>query len=95
MSLYNDMRPATFDEMFGQDEAVNILKAVIETPKEKRPQVFLLEGSFGCGKSTAVEVFARTIGVDVKGADFQVMTHLKTAQLIMYATLLICGVHTP
>ena len=21
MSLYNDMRPATFDEMFGQDEA--------------------------------------------------------------------------
>ena len=38
MSLYNDMRPATFDEMFGQDEAVNILKAVIETPKEKRPQ---------------------------------------------------------
>ena len=73
MSLYNDMRPATFDEMFGQDEAVNILKAVIETPKEKRPQVFLLEGSFGCGKSTAVEVFARAIGVDVKGADFQVM----------------------
>ena len=46
MALYNDMRPTTFDEVFGQDEAVKILKAVLEQDEAKRPRVFLLTGNY-------------------------------------------------
>ena len=72
MALYNDMRPTTFDEVFGQDEAVKILKAVLEQDEAKRPRVFLLTGNYGCGKTTLASVFARAIGI-TKRMDFQVL----------------------
>lgn len=70
MSLYQKYRPTTFDEVVGQDEAVKLLKAVVAMPKADRPKVFLLGGSYGCGKTTLVSVFARAIGVDPEHSDF-------------------------
>jgi len=73
MSLYNDARPETFDEVYGQEDAVELLKAVVAQPEAKRPKVFLLEGAYGCGKTTLVTVFARAIGVNPNTPDFQLL----------------------
>jgi len=74
MSLYNEMRPTTFDEIVGQDEAVAILKHVAEHTDDKtQPRVFLLEGQFGCGKTTAAYVFAKAIGCNASLGDVQIL----------------------
>lgn len=73
MALYQDMRPQTFDEVFGQEAAVTLLKSVVALPVEKRPKVFLLEGVYGCGKTTLISVFARAIGVAPEGPDFKLL----------------------
>lgn len=73
MSLYNLMRPQTFDEVFGQDDAVTLFKAVLAQPKEERPKVFMLCGTFGCGKTTLATIFARMIGCNPDGMDFHVV----------------------
>ena len=73
MSLYLKYRPTTFDEVYGQDEAVKVLKAVVAMPKEDRPKVFLFGGASGCGKGTLAGVFARAIGVNPDGSDFRTM----------------------
>lgn len=70
MSLYQKYRPTTFDDVYGQDEAVKLLKAIVEMPKENRPHVFLFGGASGCGKTTLAKVFARAIGVDPERTDF-------------------------
>jgi DNA polymerase-3 subunit gamma/tau len=73
MSLYQKYRPTTFDEVFGQDEAVKVMKSIVEMPKEKRPHVFLFGGASGCGKTTLAKVFARAIGVDPDTMNFQTL----------------------
>lgn len=73
MSLYLKYRPKTFEEVVGQEEAVQLLKAIIDQPKEKRPKVFLLGGSSGCGKTTLAVVFARAIGCDPDHSDFKIV----------------------
>jgi DNA polymerase III gamma/tau subunit len=73
MSLYQKYRPTTFDEVYGQDEAVKILKAVTEMPQDKRPHVFLFGGASGCGKTTLAKVFARAIGVDPETMNFRTL----------------------
>ena len=69
MSLYLKYRPQTFDEVYGQDDAVALLKGVVAMPKEERPKVFLLAGASGCGKTTLAGVFARAIGVNPNSTD--------------------------
>ena len=73
MSLYQKYRPTTFDEVFGQDEAVKVMKSIVEMPKEERPHVFLFGGASGCGKTTLAKVFARAIGVDPDTMNFQTL----------------------
>lgn len=73
MSLYLKYRPTTFDEVYGQDEAVKLLKAIVAQPKEARPKVFLFGGASGCGKTTLASVFARAINCNPDGHDFRVM----------------------
>ena len=73
MSLYQKYRPTTFDEVFGQDEAVKVMKSIVKMPKEKRPHVFLFGGASGCGKTTLAKVFARAIGVDPDTMNFQTL----------------------
>ncbi|NCB28049.1 MAG: AAA family ATPase [Bacteroidia bacterium] len=71
MSMYNMFRPSTFEEVFGQEEAVGILKAVLAQPKEERPKCFLLCGQSGAGKTTLTRIFARMIGCDTNSMDFE------------------------
>jgi len=77
MSLYQDMRPKSFDEIFGQDQAVAVFKKILDTEPDRRPKVFLLEGATGCGKTTIASVFAREIGIKLNntlsGMDFHVL----------------------
>jgi len=73
MSLYNEMRPQTFDEVVGQDEAVAILKHVAESNDPNEPKVFLLDGKFGCGKTTLAYVFAKAIGCSDTLGDIQIL----------------------
>jgi DNA polymerase III gamma/tau subunit len=67
------MRPQTFDEIVGQDEAVAILKHVAESTDPNEPRVFLLEGQFGAGKTTAAYVFAKSIGCSNSLGDIQIL----------------------
>lgn len=71
MSLYLKYRPKTFEEVVGQEEAVQLLKAIIDQPKENRPKIFMLGGSSGSGKTTLATVFARAIGCDPEHSDFK------------------------
>jgi DNA polymerase-3 subunit gamma/tau len=73
MSLYLKYRPTTFDEVYGQDEAVKVLKAIVDSPQDKRPHVFLFGGASGCGKTTLAKVFARAIGVDPDTLNFRTL----------------------
>jgi len=77
MSLYQEMRPKTLNEVFGQEQAVTLFKNILEQPAEKRPKVFLLEGMYGCGKTTLAAVFAQAIGIkldsNLSGMDFHVL----------------------
>lgn len=77
MSLYQKYRPTTFDEVFGQDEAVKVMKSIVEMPKDDRPKVFLLAGHYGSGKTSVAKVFARAIGVDPDRSDFKTMDSSK------------------
>lgn len=86
MSLYLKYRPATFDEVYGQDEAVKLLKAIVAQPKEKRPKVFLFGGASGCGKTTLAGVFARAINCTHQ-SDFKVMDASKDRSIDNIRTL--------
>ena len=79
MSLYTDYRPQSFDDVFGQDEAVKLMKAILKQPHKDRPKVFLMEGPAGCGKTTMAMLFANAIGCDtaLAGLDFQVLDSSK------------------
>ena len=79
MSLYTDYRPQSFDDVFGQDEAVKLMKAILKQPHKDRPKVFLMEGPAGCGKTTMAMLFANAIGCDtsIAGLDFQVLDSSK------------------
>lgn len=73
MSLYLKYRPTTFDEVYGQDDAVTLLKSIVAMPKNDRPKVFLFAGASGCGKGTLAGVFARALNVNPDSADFRTM----------------------
>jgi len=58
--LTNQLRPGTWEDVAGQKENIRILKALIKNP-EKSPKTLILEGAFGCGKTTCARIFAKEL----------------------------------
>lgn len=73
MSIYNEYRPKTFDEVYGQDDAVKLLSSILELPFEKRPKVFLMSGPSGSGKTCLAHIYARKMGCPPEGIDFRTL----------------------
>jgi len=61
MSLYHKYRPNTFDEVVGNGDAINYLKEVLADDKNLIPNVFLLHGPTGCGKTTIARIIANEL----------------------------------
>ena len=62
MSLYNDIRPTTLDQVVGQEKTKSQLKGVIESGNI--PNAFLLTGPRGTGKTTIARIIARTLNCE-------------------------------
>ena len=62
MSLYNDIRPTTLDQVVGQEKIKGQLKGVIESGNI--PNAFLLTGPRGTGKTTIARIIARTLNCE-------------------------------
>lgn len=60
MPLHTDLRPATFDEVVGNEETVKGLQALLT--KKSPNRAILLHGPSGCGKTTLARILAREIG---------------------------------
>lgn len=58
--LYRKYRPETFDEVYGQDQIVKVLKGSLETGK--LGHAYLFSGPRGTGKTTMARIFARAVG---------------------------------
>ena len=66
MSLYNDIRPTTLDEVIGQDNIKGQLKGVLASGHI--PNAFLLTGPRGTGKTTIARIIARTLNCEGENA---------------------------
>jgi DNA polymerase III subunit gamma/tau len=60
MSLYNKYRPQTFEEVKGNEDAVESLRNTIA--KSTISHAYLFQGPTGCGKTTLAYIFARALG---------------------------------
>ena len=58
MSLYNDLRPEDWDEVYGNVAVLKALKSFVEMEPEKRPHAYLFVGPSGCGKTTLARILA-------------------------------------
>ena len=63
-TLANRRRPATYDDVMGNDANVKILQDCLSQPADKRPRVYFLEGAPGSGKTTLARIAAATIVTD-------------------------------
>lgn len=72
-ALFNIYRPATWDDVCGQDAAVKSLRGEIE---RKSSQCFLLSGSSGLGKTTLARIAANELGCETLGlSEIDAATH--------------------
>ena len=62
MSLYNDIRPTTLEQVVGQENIKNQLQGVISSGNI--PNAFLLTGPRGTGKTTIARIIARTLNCE-------------------------------
>ncbi len=61
-ALYRKYRPATFDDVYGQEHIVPILKNQIATGKASHAYLFC--GTRGTGKTTCAKIFARAVNCE-------------------------------
>ncbi len=61
LALYRKYRPATFNEVVGQDHIVDVLESSVK--QEKVSHAYLFVGSRGTGKTSIARIFAKEIGV--------------------------------
>ena len=64
LSLYRKYRPASFDDLIGQDEIVQSLKNI--TQSGKVAHAYLFSGSRGVGKTSTARIFAKALQTDEK-----------------------------
>ena len=75
MSLYHKYRPKTLNQIYGNEQTLNALRALLL--KEDMPQAFLFHGPRGCGKTTMGRIVAMDVDVidsdyrEVDSADFR------------------------
>jgi len=62
MSLYQEIRPTTFEDIVGNSAVVGALVAMLKQSKEHRPHAILLKGPTGCGKTTIGRILSREFG---------------------------------
>ncbi len=62
-ALYRKYRPQKFDEVFGQDNIVQVLKSSIGL--ENIAHAYIFSGSRGTGKTSVARIFAREIGTSL------------------------------
>jgi DNA polymerase III subunit gamma/tau len=67
-TLYRKYRPATFDDVVGQENVVKSLRAMIEKKKQNKSMghAFIFAGGRGIGKTTIARIFAKELGVSEK-----------------------------
>lgn len=65
MSLYQQERPTTFEEVLGCQEAIAALQDHISRPVDKRSHCFAIGGPSGTGKTTLARIFASLVGGSV------------------------------
>lgn len=63
IALYRKYRPASFDQVLGQDAIVKTLQASLS--KNEVSHAYLFAGSRGTGKTSIARIFARELGVSV------------------------------
>lgn len=75
MSLHLKYRPDTFDDVYGNEQTVATLKALLDKPD--KPHAWLLTGPTGGGKTTLGRIIARELGAagddyrEIDSADFR------------------------
>ena len=76
MSLYKKYRPSSFNEIKGNQQVISVLESMLGDLKTC-PQVFLLHGPTGCGKTTIGRIIKDRLGCvgedfkEVDSADFR------------------------
>ena len=74
MSLSNKYRPASFNEVVGQQSTIKILKKQLQTGSIKNSYLFC--GSSGSGKTTLARIFAKELnGVDNSAIELDAASH--------------------
>lgn len=63
-TLYRAYRPSSFDEVRGQEQVTDVLKAAIKN--KKIAHAYLFAGARGTGKTTVARILARSLGVSDK-----------------------------
>jgi len=59
MTLYNRYRPKSFEDIVGNESAINSLSKAIS--KKNHSHAYMLTGPSGCGKTTVARIMAKTI----------------------------------
>jgi DNA polymerase III subunit gamma/tau len=71
LELYKQLRPTEFEHVFGQEQAVSVLKTKLK--EDSIPSVVMMTGSSGTGKSTCAHILAAKLGASEKSKTLSVV----------------------